>query len=63
MTLKRWLEKNKMSQNAFSKSVGRDPSVINRICSGETKPEWSTMERILLATAGAVKPNDFLTAK
>jgi predicted transcriptional regulator len=60
MKLKDHLNKNHISMTSFSKKIDRNTSTVSRICAGEVRPDWSTMEKILVATGGKVKPNDFL---
>lgn len=57
--LGRWLLNNDLSIVDFGRKVGVTHSTISRICSGAKKPSPSLMERIALATGGAVQPNDW----
>tara|TARA_Y100000310_G_scaffold324983_1_gene387687 strand:- start:513 stop:707 length:195 start_codon:yes stop_codon:yes gene_type:complete len=60
MKLKEYLTKKSISMTKFASLIDRDKSSVSRICSGETQPDWTTMDRILLATGGRVRPNDFI---
>jgi transcriptional regulator with XRE-family HTH domain len=60
MKLADWLQQNDITGAALAVSAGLDPSTISRIISGERKPDWSTLDKIMAATGGAVTPNDFI---
>lgn len=60
MKLKAWLNKERISMTQFARTIDRNCSTVSRICSEEVSPDWVTMDRILLATGGKVKPNDYL---
>ena len=59
MKLKAYLEKKKMTMSAMAQILDVEVSTISRLCSGETRPSWSIMDRIYLATGGKVRANDF----
>ena len=60
MKLNDYLLKKPISMNKFAKLIDRNVSTVSRICSGETQPDWVTLERIMLATGKKVMPNDFV---
>lgn len=62
MKLQDYLAKRDISMTKFSRLIDRNVSTVSRIISGETQPDWPTMNRILLVTKGQVKPNDFIQA-
>ena len=59
MTLKEYIQINKISQARFARRCGISRSAINHFIAGRRYPNPETMRRILLATNGEVKPNDF----
>jgi len=59
MTLKEYIKINKISQARFARRCGISRSAINHFIAGRRYPNPETMRRILLATNGEVKPNDF----
>ena len=59
MTLKEYIKINKISQARFARRCGISRSAINHFIAGRRYPNPETMRRILLATDGEVKPNDF----
>ena len=59
MTLKEYIKINKISQARFARRCGVSRSAINHFIAGRRYPNPETMRRILLATNGEVKPNDF----
>jgi len=66
MKLKAYLDKprkKRLTMEAFAEMIERDVSTVSRICSGQHRPDWPTMDRIFIATAGRVKPNDFQASK
>ena len=59
MTLKEYIKINKISQARFARRCGISRSAINHFIAGRRYPNPETMRRILLASNGEVKPNDF----
>ena len=59
MTLKEYIKINKISQAKFARRCGVSRSAINHFIAGRRYPNPETMRRILLASNGEVKPNDF----
>lgn len=59
MTLKEYIQINRISQARFARRCGISRSAINHFIAGRRYPNPETMRRILLATNGEVKPNDF----
>ncbi len=59
MKLQKYLDKKKISMNQFAGMIDRNVSTISRICSGEVRPDWTTLDAIYLATGGKVRANDF----
>ena len=59
MTLKEYIQINKISQARFARRCGISRSAINHFIAGRRYPNPETMRRILLASNGEVKPNDF----
>jgi transcriptional regulator with XRE-family HTH domain len=57
--LGRWLMEHDLGIADFGKRVGVTHSTISRICSGTKMPSPALMERIAVATDGAVQPNDW----
>lgn len=60
MKLDQFLTENKISTPAFAASIEMDPSSLWRIRKEKVRPDWKTIDAIVLATNGAVMPNDFL---
>lgn len=60
MKLRAWMDKKKISMNKLAPQCDCDVSTISRISRGETQPSWPLMNKLLIVTAGQVKPNDFL---
>jgi 3,4-dihydroxy 2-butanone 4-phosphate synthase / GTP cyclohydrolase II len=61
MKLAQWLSKFKVSRVDFARRIGVSPGAVTLMCRNEGA--WvsrETAERVLVATQGAVTPNDFL---
>jgi N-methylhydantoinase A len=54
-----FLKEKGWSPSYFARLAKTNPSTIHRIVLGKVKPSPATMARIVAATGGAVKPNDF----
>jgi len=63
MKLIKYLHQKNMRAGKFAQLVGRSDATISRIKHGICRPDWKTMDAILKATRGAVKPNDFMDMK
>jgi len=61
MTLSEYLKTNKISQARFARRCGITRSAVCHFIAGRRYPSPEIMRRILLATNGEVKPNDFFT--
>lgn len=62
MTLDDFLKASPDSAAAIAKELGVNYSTIWRLRTGKQKPTWSTLEKILKLTNGAVTANDWVTA-
>lgn len=60
MRLGEWLAAQKMSNTKFAELLGVDKSMVGRWVSGDVRPGWDTIPRIIDATGGEVTANDFL---
>lgn len=63
MKLSAYLEKRNETASAFAERIGRNVSTVSRLARGLTDPDRETMNRIMQATVGRVKPNDFYIGK
>jgi transcriptional regulator with XRE-family HTH domain len=61
--LSEFLTKNAMSQARFAAIIGKHPSIITRILSGESKPDLETLEAIEHGSGGQVTAQDFYKKK
>lgn len=59
MKLQDYLAREEISAAEFARRIGRAVSTVARILHGDTIPEPETLARIVVATGGAVQPNDF----
>lgn len=62
MTLDEYLTAEKETAEAFGARIGRSTSTITRLRKGETRPDWDTLDLIIIATDQKVTPNDFSPA-
>lgn len=60
MKLADWLTTNGVSDAAFAVRIGVTRQTVGRYKTGERRPEWDVLQRILDETESAVTPNDFL---
>ena len=60
MKLTDYLTKTGKSASDFAADLGLSVSTITRLLKGERQPKWATLEKIAAATAGKVRPNDFM---
>lgn len=59
MKLRKYLKLNKISQTEFALLIGVSAQAISAFCLGTRIPRPDVMQKIFLATGGAVTPNDF----
>lgn len=59
MKLGAYLELQKITLEAFGKSIGRTRQAVSRYVAEERIPDRETMAKIVEATDGAVTANDF----
>lgn len=59
MTLKDWLEREKLSNVEFARMIDRTPEAVRRYANGERIPDKETMPLIVDRTRGFVTANDF----
>lgn len=51
-----------MSVEAFGKRIGASSATVSRLENGKQCPSWGLMSRIVSATDGAIRPEDFFPA-
>ena len=61
MKLAQYMKRKRMRQAQMAALIGVNVSTVSRLMRGLCVPERATMKRILEATGGKVKPNDFYT--
>jgi transcriptional regulator with XRE-family HTH domain len=59
MTLAAWIAAKKVPDNVFARQIGVSRVTLFRFKTGRRIPDRQTMERIVIATNGAVTPNEF----
>lgn len=62
MTLADYLADRKLKDSDFAETIGVSRMTLWRYKSGDRRPEWDVLKRIVHATDGHVTPNDFLDA-
>ncbi len=62
MKLIDWLSAQKISQAAFAEKIGSSQPQVARFAAGTRIPSRDTMLRIVDATEGAVRPDDFYSS-
>lgn len=62
MTLADYLVDRKIKDSDFAEAIGVSRMTLWRYKSGDRRPEWDVLKRIVQATDGHVTPNDFLGA-
>ena len=62
MKLRNWLSDNKIAVAEFARRIGVRRSAVYRYLDGDRIPKRDAMRRIVAATQGAVRPDDFLDA-
>jgi transcriptional regulator with XRE-family HTH domain len=60
MTLREYLDSNKLRQVDFARRLGIGQGHVSHLLNGRGPPGAELMRRIYWATEGAVTPNDFL---
>lgn len=59
MTLKEYLSAVGMTHAEFAEKIGIHRSNVSRFCSGDRRPDLTTLQRIYEVTGGKVEANDF----
>ena len=59
MRLQEYLDHKNITASQFASEIGRAVSTVTRLAKGQAIPEPETMAKIIVATSGAVQPNDF----
>lgn len=62
MKLATYLAAQEVKDAVFAERIGVTRMTLWRYKSGDRRPEWDVLERIVQATGGQVTPNDFLAA-
>jgi DNA-binding transcriptional regulator YdaS (Cro superfamily) len=60
MKLAQYLDSTRTKRSAFAASISVSPAYVSGLCAGEYWPSRAVMARIVAATGGAVRPDDFL---
>jgi DNA-binding XRE family transcriptional regulator len=60
MTLKEYLTWKSLTDTAFAREIGVVPSTVLRLKSGDRSPSMALARKIMEATGGKVRPDDFL---
>ncbi len=60
MMLSEYLTARNYTDAQFAELIGCDRTTVSRWRRGLNRPEWGDMQAIVIATGGAVNPNDFL---
>ena len=61
MQLADYLKAEGIAATEFAKRIDRSEATVSRIVRGVNRPDWSTMQKIRIATNDKVMPNDFFT--
>ncbi len=61
MKLNLYLSSKGITDEAFGRKIGCSQSQVSRIKRGVSKPSLGLIERIAMATGGAVRANDFMS--
>ena len=61
MTLGEYLSWKKLTPEAFAKRIGVSRAAVSRYRSGDRRPEWKVIKRIVKETNGLVTADSFLT--
>lgn len=59
MKLKEWLQAKEIRPSDFADRIGVEPAAVSRYCAGTRIPERDTMVKIIDATNGEVRADDF----
>jgi transcriptional regulator with XRE-family HTH domain len=63
MTLSDFLAQHEIPDAVFAERIGVTRQSLHRYKSGDRRPEWDVLERIVRETNGAVTPNDFIGSR
>ncbi|KQS82161.1 XRE family transcriptional regulator [Methylobacterium sp. Leaf361] len=63
MRLADFLADRGIKDSDFAETIGVSRMTLWRYKSGDRRPEWDVLKRIVQATEGHVTPNDFLDAQ
>tara|TARA_X000001382_G_scaffold70074_1_gene48846 strand:- start:159 stop:416 length:258 start_codon:yes stop_codon:yes gene_type:complete len=63
MTLKDFIDRERLSQRQFALRAGLSVSAVSRLINGSRKPSVMSVLRIVDATSGEVTANDFFEKK
>lgn len=63
MTLNDWFHAKQKPQWWLARELGVTQAAVSRILTGQRRPSWRLMARIMEVTDGAVRPEDFLHPK
>lgn len=61
MNLAEWLKQTRTPQYVFAQRLGVSAGIVSHWCNGTVWPEKHRVEAIVIATNGAVTPNDLLS--
>lgn len=62
MTLKEWMAITGTGDRELAERIGVAKTIVTRYRNGKIRPKWPVMDEIIVATNGAVMPNDFISA-
>ncbi len=60
MKLGPYLSESGLSKKVFADSIGVSEEAVRRYVTGERKPDWPVLARIVKATGGKVSADDFM---
>jgi DNA-binding XRE family transcriptional regulator len=63
MKLSEYLSEQKITDSAFARAIETAPSTVMRLKKGDRLPSMTLAQRIMEATGGAVRPDDFLPTR
>jgi DNA-binding transcriptional regulator YdaS (Cro superfamily) len=59
MKLDEWLTVQNEKRSAFAARLGTSAGYVTDLCQASVRPSLKMAQRIMIATEGAVKPEDF----
>lgn len=59
MKLDEWLMANSEARSKFAARLGTSAGYVTDLCQARVSPSLKMAQRIMIATGGAVKPEDF----